>query len=523
MNRRGRRTATLVLTVAIAAATAAVTLPPTASATSGTPPDRPGQVRRFDSIGDTGPDRTAARVDTWPGRTIRYSETIPAKWQWGLDKAVAAWNSSGGRMKFVRTSPRRAQVTIGYGQTYGSDGYATVGRAPRGQAWVRLSPAYKKATADTETRVWVGRLFTHELGHVLGLWHSSGQCSLMVAIYDMSACPLLDSRPGYYTCRWIDRGALRKFTTLYGGKPRVAPTRCLIDPLPAPLRDVTFTGGAGAGRQVALAWIPPARAPAGSRIQVAARPGETCPTAFDRSWIVATLPATARAWTDPGKSLGGSHCFAVRIINRSSGGPPAVTRLIERYQVVLPAPTVSAGTLVTDDFGSLTWKLTASWSGSALEAYVDPDHPTVCPTARSDYYLRRFSRGQRVELTASEPDMCVTFFNVSAWDSAGTGTPVRLIVPPPPKPVVGAPQDLGDGVFRIPITRRPGMTVRLAVLTTPCPPTPPPAAGIDWWWGGWDEPYEEVYSDGGGINCALFTFEDEFQRLGPVAMVPFGP
>ena len=61
--------------------------------------------------------------------------------------------------------------------------------------------------------MWVGRLFTHELGHVLGFNHTTGQCSLMYPIYDFGLCPPLPLEdPGYYNCRWIDKKLLKRFT-----------------------------------------------------------------------------------------------------------------------------------------------------------------------------------------------------------------------------------------------------------------------------------------------------------------------
>ena len=40
----------------------------------------------------------------WKQNRLYYYETIPAKWDWSLTKAVAKWNASGGRIKLVRTT-----------------------------------------------------------------------------------------------------------------------------------------------------------------------------------------------------------------------------------------------------------------------------------------------------------------------------------------------------------------------------------------------------------------------------------
>ena len=89
------------------------------------------------------PVRDAARIRKWPGRTIPYYESIPAKWDWSLDEAFAHWNGSGGKIKFVEVPRRKAKLVISYGDTGGADGVGTLGYQYRN--YVHLSPAYKKA------------------------------------------------------------------------------------------------------------------------------------------------------------------------------------------------------------------------------------------------------------------------------------------------------------------------------------------------------------------------------------------
>jgi hypothetical protein len=99
---------------------------------------------------------SAAHVRRWPGRTITYSESIPAKWDWSLERALEAWNTSGGHLTFVKAKKgRRAQLVIGYGDTQGADGYATVGPAPR--AFVHLNPATRTPRTPRSARSgWAG-------------------------------------------------------------------------------------------------------------------------------------------------------------------------------------------------------------------------------------------------------------------------------------------------------------------------------------------------------------------------------
>ena len=100
---------------ASAAATVPVAAAPAPTSTTAAPP--PSDVDLSgDHRGAVGADhdRPAGRLRAavaWPRGTIRYHETIPAKWQWGLDRAIAHWNGSGAKVRFVKvTSRRRAQA-----------------------------------------------------------------------------------------------------------------------------------------------------------------------------------------------------------------------------------------------------------------------------------------------------------------------------------------------------------------------------------------------------------------------------
>ncbi|MCB0900469.1 MAG: hypothetical protein KDC40_16790, partial [Actinobacteria bacterium] len=64
----------------------------------------------------------------WPGTTIRYFETLPKSYDWSLREATKAWNRSGARVKFRQVKSRpKAQVVVGFGDTHGYAGYASIG------------------------------------------------------------------------------------------------------------------------------------------------------------------------------------------------------------------------------------------------------------------------------------------------------------------------------------------------------------------------------------------------------------
>ena len=67
----------------------------------------------------------------WPGTTIRYHNLAPS-YEWSVQQAVRAWNTSGTRLRFVKSSQARAHVVIratsaGGGACWGN---ATAGSGP---------------------------------------------------------------------------------------------------------------------------------------------------------------------------------------------------------------------------------------------------------------------------------------------------------------------------------------------------------------------------------------------------------
>ena len=258
----------------------------------------------------------------WPGKTITYRESLPKKWDESLRLALDAWNSAGGKLRFVKAKGgAKPQLTIGYGPTQGYAGFATIG--PAKNAYVHLSTGYKNADADLEQRLGVGRLLTHELGHVVGFGHVGKGCELMVTFIP-ATCLLLSFEPGYRVCRWIDKPLLKKFIAAYGGKGKLAPKFCPIDPLPPQLEDVAFTGGAAAGQPVRVTWKAQP-ADAGERVHIYVRAG-ACPASLPR--------ATARTWrpsSAPRRAAGPTRTRTTRAASTasacaSSTGPTAARR-----------------------------------------------------------------------------------------------------------------------------------------------------------------------------------------------------
>lgn len=327
--------------VVVLAATALAALPPAASAyagpaTSSAVPQH--AVAHLDLHGDTdavAPAGARTAVPTWRGRTLTYYETLPTKWAWSLDGAVAKWNASGGRIRLVPTKVRsKAQVTIGYGSTSGAAGLATVGRTRN--AWVHLSPTYDTVDAlDPWYRVEVLGVLAHELGHVLGFQHTTTPCSLMSPVLDVVACGMFSpDTPGYYRCRTIDPALAARFVRTYGGRARLAPTSpCLIDPMPSALQPTYRLDTSSGSPGVDVDWTLPAVVPAGSQVEIRHWSAVDCTLPPVSPSLDRTAPS-ALTWNDAAAADAEDTCYQAVLANRYGVSRSAAS--------VLMRPTVAA-------------------------------------------------------------------------------------------------------------------------------------------------------------------------------------
>ena len=125
----------------------------------------------------------------WPGGRLSYFDASGSRA--AIDAAAKRWNSSGANVRIV---PARDRASADVVFVADGDGLAArcgdrclglasaIGRPGDGRVTVMLNPSI---TGDpTPIGVWVAM---HELGHVLGLSHREGTCSLMNAhAYDDS-------------------------------------------------------------------------------------------------------------------------------------------------------------------------------------------------------------------------------------------------------------------------------------------------------------------------------------------------
>ena len=119
----------------------------------------------------------------WPGGRITYFDVSGSAAV--VDAAAARWNHSGARVRILR-APDRAHADVLFvardEELRESCGVSclglssSIGRPSDGRATVMLDSSI--AGDPTPLGVWVAM---HELGHVLGLTHREGRCSLMNA------------------------------------------------------------------------------------------------------------------------------------------------------------------------------------------------------------------------------------------------------------------------------------------------------------------------------------------------------
>jgi hypothetical protein len=152
----------------------------------------------------------------WPTSIITYYNEVPA-YSWAVDTAAYAWNTSGARVRFLKSSRRDADVLIGI-RWFNVAGDASVQRVSG-----RFVSA-KVGIRSGQDRYTMALVITHELGHVLGLDHEDRVCATMNSLlvsYHPEHCGAAPS--GRWICRLLRSDDVRGAVALYGGTPR--PTR----------------------------------------------------------------------------------------------------------------------------------------------------------------------------------------------------------------------------------------------------------------------------------------------------------
>ena len=282
--------------------------------------------------------KQTARSNVWAQRTLTYYETIPSQWDWSLSTAVAKWNASGAKIRFVRVATRqRARLVISYGNVGSKAGEATVG--PMVHPWVRLSTYYRHVDAnDASNRVEVMAVLAHELGHVLGFEHTKTRCSLMSPVLDIGGCGMVSpAKSGYYKCQTISKPLEVRLVHTYGGRARYASSQwCLIDPMPPTLSNVAFATADQPDSPMKVTWDVPSSTPPGSTVQIHTWDSSTCAAPPDNASLV-NVPVSPGLWQHPVDQTA-DHCVSLELVNRYGVGRTTVAHQVAARPAADGAP-----------------------------------------------------------------------------------------------------------------------------------------------------------------------------------------
>lgn len=345
-------------------------------------------------VAPSGAHAYAADGRPWPGGVIRYYQALPASHTWAVNTAARAWNTSGANVRFVRvTNPRRAQLMIRFGPVSSGSAAATLGY--RRGAFLHVRRFRRSGrTVATNHQVRYAQLLAHELGHVIGLGHTTARgCQLMDQY--LGGCLNTEPRPWLFNCQMLTRDDLRGAIHLYGrrARPRGIRNFCVREAAPLPVRNLSASGGSD-GSNVALGWTFARAVRAGGHIDVSVH-AAPCGSASNANRVLdIDLGRRATGWSDTNVATRtpGWYCYRVRTVNRFGYGRAAVSRSVSLNSAPPAQPIVNGLTPDPSDETAFSADVTLPTPSTSLVArYAAPGACAASTTAGSPVDVQGFS------------------------------------------------------------------------------------------------------------------------------------
>jgi hypothetical protein len=335
----------------------------------------------------------------WPSKTILYYDATGKAYSKNVAAAAAAWNKSGQKARWKKTSRSRARVLIMVNKKIPSAGLATYFGRQRGL--IEIQPGMKKMRESKAEGEWVATtIMTHEMGHIMGLDHETKKCAVMQPAIGIG-CPG-PKDPWQFRCRVLETDDIRGGVALFGGKVgKVGPEFCDTTPPPGVPTDVDavwldnvgsdeedFAEANGSG--VRVSWLTPSSGePLELRIL---RRQDTCPTGVDDKaakevgWEQASAGQAQSIVDATGFPGDGAYCYAVFAIGPFSrpSAPATVAYQHTRGASQSYKPTAAFDYQAISDDGTEV----------AFEDYSDPGHEGQIVSWRWDFADGTFSDQQ---------------------------------------------------------------------------------------------------------------------------------
>ena len=293
----------------------------------------------------------------WPGTTIRYHNLAPS-YAWSLQQAVQAWNTSGTRLRFVKSSRARAHIVVRAEGGGGGlcRGQATAGYVPKayGGGWAMVSRACSRFDA--------AGVLAHELGHVLGLGHEDRRCATMNSTL-WWRCPN-SPQLGQYRCRLVNTDDVRGAVRRYGGRVRPQdPLYCWKYPPPPAPGEVSAVSNPASGADVLLRWRNTA-SPGLSTVGIA-RGRDACPTTLEGNpyWLEPASPGKVQTFEDfsSGPLPTGLYCYTLWSFDEANRTAGPTTVWVNHTDGFLPPSSLTAARISAPDAAvRLQWTSSAN-------------------------------------------------------------------------------------------------------------------------------------------------------------------